>query len=64
MTRAELDAQQIRVLQGRIKQLQADLIVYQQVEEVLVAARLVSKDKIQEAHSIVDHLRSAVNGNG
>ena len=62
MTRAELDAQQIRVLQGRIKQLQADLIVYQQVEEVLVAARLVSKSKLEEAHNIVDHLRNADNG--
>ena len=62
MTRAELDAQQIRVLQARIKQLQADLMIYQQVEEVLVAARLVSKAKLEEAHSIVDHLRNAVNG--
>jgi len=60
MTRAEVDSQQIRVLQARIKQLQAEVIVYQQVEEVLVAARLVSKSKIEEAHSIVDHLRNAV----
>lgn len=61
-TKAEEDAERIRHLELQIKRLQADLVVYMQVEEVLVAARLVSKSKLEEAHSIVDHLRNAVNG--
>lgn len=62
MTKAERDEQKIRALELQVKRLQADLAVYMQVEEVLVAARLVSKSKIEEAHGIVDHLRNAVNG--
>jgi hypothetical protein len=64
MTKAEEDAQKIRLLETQVRRLQGDLAVYMQVEEVLVAARLVSKSKIEEAHSIVDHLRNAVSASG
>ena len=62
LTKAEKDAKRMRQLEEQVKKLQGELMEYFQVEEVLVAARLVSKSKLEEAHQLVDHLRNAVNG--
>jgi uncharacterized protein YacL (UPF0231 family) len=53
MTKAEQDAQTIRQRDEQIKRLQAELREYIKAEEVMIAAGLVSKQKVEQAHDIV-----------
>ena len=53
LTRAEQDAQTIRQRDEQIKRLQADLREYIDAEAVMVAAGLISKGKVDQAHEIV-----------
>ena len=53
LTRAERDAQKIRQLEGQIKGLQINIREYVNAERVLIAAGIVSQEKIDQAHDIV-----------
>lgn len=53
LTRAEKDAQTIRQRDEQIKRLTADLDEYRKAEEVMIAAGLISKHKVEQAHEIV-----------
>jgi uncharacterized protein YacL (UPF0231 family) len=53
LTRAEQDAQTIRQRDEQIKRLQAELHEYIKAEEVMIAAGLISKTKVEQAHEIV-----------
>jgi hypothetical protein len=53
LTRAEQDAQTIRQRDEQIKRLQADLREYIDAEAVMIAAGLIAKSKVDQAHEIV-----------
>jgi hypothetical protein len=53
LTRAEQDAQTIRQRDEQIKRLQADLREYIDAEAVMIAAGLIAKAKVDQAHEIV-----------
>ena len=53
------DAGQVKVLQERLEALRRELREYIYVEEVLIAARLVSANKVKQAHDLVQTLRLA-----
>lgn len=53
MTRAEQDTQSIRQRDEQIKRLTAEVREYIAAEHVLVAAGLISEDKVKQAHEIV-----------
>lgn len=49
--------EQVKELQRRIESLRHELQEFMYVEEVLVAARLVSEEKINQAHELVQTLK-------
>ena len=53
MTKAEDDAQKIRQLEEQIKRRDTELREYIRAEEVMIAAGIVSKQKVEQAHDIV-----------
>jgi hypothetical protein len=53
MTKAEQDAQNIRQRDEQIKRLQKELHEYIKAEDVLIAAGLIAKAKVEQAHDIV-----------
>lgn len=57
LTKAEQDAQKIRQLEEQIKRQSQELMEYRNAEDVLIAAGLVSKHKIEQAHEIVRNLK-------
>ena len=53
MTKAEADAQTIRQRDEQIKRLQSELQEYFRAEQVMIAAGIVTKTKVDQAHDIV-----------
>ena len=53
MTRAEIDANHISELQTQMKRLRDELREYIRAEEVMIAAGIVTKQKVEQAHEIV-----------
>lgn len=49
----------IKDLEDQVERLRRELYEFIYAEEVLIAARLVSKDKVEQAHSIVQSLALA-----
>lgn len=57
MTRSEELAKQIRDKDDHIKRLQTEVREYIRAEEVMIAAGLISKEKVEQAHEIVRDLK-------
>jgi hypothetical protein len=53
MTKAETDAQTIRQRDEQIKRLTREVREYIRAEQVMIAAGIVSKEKVDQAHEIV-----------
>jgi iron-sulfur cluster repair protein YtfE (RIC family) len=58
MSKADKDAQFIKQLQEQIKRLHTELQEHIRAEEVMIAAGIVSKHKVEQAHDIVRGLTS------
>lgn len=53
MTKAETDAKKIRDLEDSVNRLRAEVLEFIRAEEVLIAAGLLTKVKVEQAHDIV-----------